>query len=247
MARVTTLAFFLFLAACGSPRRVTVQLVVPDLSGVETPLPGAEITALPFDRDSLLAVLESRAATGRPHTRALDSLFQAFQTPFLAFARAAWQVEQLERRRDSLAARRAGAPGSPGGRELELTLHRLEDSLRRLTPLLERTRTSLNAARDTLWPRIEQLEADVRRWEHTTYAGYDTMVRGMIRDRLRMGLSDTTDATGWAALKLSPGRWWIFARALDAEDPNKQWYWNVPVTSDTLRLSPASGRHLSRY
>lgn len=224
-----------------------MQLLVPDLSGVETPLPGVEVTALPFDRDSLLAAMESRAPTGRPHTQALDSLFQAFQTPFLAFARAAWQVEQMERRRDSLIARRAGGSNSAGGRELELTIRRLEDSVRRLTPLLESTRADLSAARDTLWPRIEQLEAEVRRWEHTTYAGYDTIVRAMIRDRLRMGLSDTTDATGWASLTLSPGRWWIFARTLDAQDPNKQWYWNVPVTADTLRLTPASGRHLSRY
>ena len=224
-----------------------MQLAVPDLNGVETPLPGVEVTALPFDRDSLLAVLEQRAPTGRPHTQALDSLFQAFQTPFLAFARAAWQVEQLQRQRDSLAARRAAGPGSPGTRELELGIRRVEDSLRRLGPLLEGTRASLNAARDTLWPRIEQLEADVRRWEHTTYAGYDTLVRGMIRDRLRMGLSDTTDATGWASLTLSPGRWWLYARALDAQDPNRQWTWNVPVTADTIRLTPASGRHLSRY
>lgn len=225
-----------------------MQLVIPDLSGVETPLPGAEVTALPFDRDSVLTALEAKASVGRPHTRALDSLFQAFRIPFLAFARSAWRVEQASRLRDSLAARLpSSGADTPGAGELQSRIRRLDDSLHRLGPELESTRRQLSAARDTLWPRIEQLEGEVRRWEHSTYAGYDTIVRAMVRDRLRMGLTDTTDATGWASLTLSPGRWWIYARALDAQDPNATWYWNLPVAADTLRLTPATGRLLPRY
>jgi hypothetical protein len=87
----------------------------------------------------------------------------------------------------------------------------------------------------------------VRRWEHSTYAGYDTIVRGFARDRLRMGIADTTGATGWASLALNNGRWWIYARSPDPQDPNFQWYWNVPASGDTLRLRPANGRHLPRY
>ncbi len=221
---------------------------MPDLSGVETPLPGIEVAALPYDRDSVLAALEQRAPTGRPNTQQLDSLFQAFREPFLRFSRAAWHVEQAQRRRDTLAARRdVAAPGTPGRRELELALQRADDSLRRLKPLLEQTRSLLATARDTLWPRIERLRRDVRRWEHSTYAGYDTIVRGVVQNRLRMGFADTTDATGWARLELSGTRWWIYARSPDPQDPNAQWYWNVPATADTLRLRPATGRHLPRY
>jgi len=221
---------------------------VPDLSGVETPLPGIEIAALPYDRDSVLTALEQRAPTGRPNTRQLDSLFQAFRDPFLRFSRAAWQVEQSQRRRDALAASRdAAAPGTPGRRELDLQLVRSDDSLRRLKPMLEQTRTALSAARDTLWPRIERLRSDVRRWEHSTYAGYDTIVRGVVQSRLRMGFADTTNATGWARLELNGAHWWIYARSPDPQDPNAQWYWNVPATADTLRLRPATGRHLPRY
>ena len=247
MSRVNAL-LLLVLAACSGPRQVAVQLVIPDLSGVETPLPGTEVTALPFDRDSVLTALEAKSAVGRPHTRALDSLFQAFRIPFLAFARSAWRIEQLSRLRDSLAGRlpSSGAE-TPGVHELQSRIRSLDDSLRQLAPELERARQQLSAARDTLWPRIEQLQGEVRRWEHSTYAGYDTIVRGMVRDRLRMGLTDTTDASGWASLTLSPGRWWIYARALDAQDPNASWSWNLPVSADTIRLTPATGRHLPRY
>jgi len=247
MSRVAALAL-LILLACGGPRRIAVQVLVPNLSGVETPLPGVEVAALPYDRDSVLAALESRAGTERPHTRALDSLFQSFQAPFLAFSRAAWQIEQTQRLRDSLAARRAGAaPGSVGAGELALQIQALDDSLRRLAPALARAREALGAARDTLWPRIERLQAEVRRWELSTYAGYDTIVRGFLRDHMRLGRADTTDATGWASLQLSAGRWWLYARSPDPQDPNAQWYWNIPADADTLRLSPATGRHLPRY
>jgi len=247
MPRVVPLVL-LFLLACGGPRKIAVQVLVPDLRGVETPLPGVEVAALPYDRDSVLAVLEQRAGTERPHTRALDSLFQAFRAPFLAFSRAAWQAEQTQRSHDSLAAQRAAAvAGSPGARELELRMQTLEDFLRRLAPELERARDALAAARDTLWPRIERLQADVRRWEHSTYAGYDTIVRGVVRDHMRMGRADTTDATGRATLELSAGRWWIYARSPDPQDPNAQWYWNLTANADTIRLSPATGRHLARY
>ena len=235
------------LAACGGPRRVAVQVLVPDLNGVETPLPGIEVAALPYDRDSILAALESRAGTSRPHTRTLDSLFQAFRLPFLSFARLAWRAEQLRRERDSLALAAGRAPGTPGAHELSGRLERQDDSLRRLAPELERARAALSAARDTLWPRIERLQADVRRWEHSTYAGYDTIVRGLVRDRLRLGYADTTDALGRAELELGSGHWWIYARSPDPRDPNAQWYWNLPATLDTLLLHPATGRHLSRY
>ena len=225
-----------------------MQVLVPDLNGAETPLPGVEVAALPYNRDSVLTALESRAASGRPNTRALDSLFQAFRQPFLAFARTAWQVEQTTRLRDSLTRQRAnGTPGTPGAHELELKLKSVEDSLRRLTRVLESRRAALGAARDTLWPRIERLQAEVRRWEHSAYAGYDSIVRGFARDHLKMGVADTTDSNGWVSLKLSSGNWWIYARSPDPQDPNAQWYWNVPATGDTLRLNPATGRNLPRY
>lgn len=242
-----TIQCLLFLTACGGTGTVTVRVVVPDLAGRETPLPGIVVTALPYDRDSILALLERRAAGPRPHTQALDSLFQAFRGPFLTFARVAWQVDQLQRRRDSLVLQHQRATSDAARGELEARQRIVEDSLRTLNLELARRRVDLSAARDTLWPRIERLRADVERWESTAYAGYDSVLRVSTRMRYREGLSDTTDATGWAHLVLPPGRWWISTRSPDSQDPNAQWFWNLPVETDTLRLSPANARHLSRY
>ncbi len=221
---------------------------MPDLSGIETPIPGAVVAALPYDRDSLIRTMELRAPSGRPHTQALDSLFQAFHGPFLDMSRAAWLVEQTGRRLDSVtAALSAAAPASPAALELTGMRKTLTDSLTRQSAGLERARTALGAARDTLWPRIERLRQEARAWEHTTYAGYDTLSRSQTTGRMRMITSDTTGAAGWASLTINQGTWWIHARSPDPQDPNFEWYWNVPLVDDTVRLSPATGRRRPRY
>jgi hypothetical protein len=112
---------------------------------------------------------------------------------------------------------------------------------------MERARTQLSAARDTLWPRIESLRVEARQWQISTFAGYDTAARSLARSRMRTLSGDTTDAAGWATLRVAPGPWWITARSPDPQDPNFEWYWNVRVDADTVRLDPASGRHLPRY
>lgn len=235
-------------AACGDRRRVTIQVLVPDLAGAETPITGVVVAAIPYDRDSLIAAMESRATGERPHTQVLDSLFQAFHGPFLAFSRAAWEVERTTRSRDSVnQALSAVAPDSPAAAELTARREALDSSLGALAPLLERTRATLAAARDTLWPRIEQLRTAARQWQQVTFEGYDTAARALARRLMRTLSADTTDAGGWATLRLAPGPWWITARSPDPQDPNFEWYWNVRVDADTLRLRPATGRHLPRY
>lgn len=220
---------------------------MPDLAGAATPIAGVVVAAIPYDRDSLIAAMEGRVSAGRPHTQTLDSLFQAFHVPFLAFSRTAWNVEQVSRARDSVAAARRAAASGPALAELDARFARLEDSLRRLTPALERARAELGAARDTLWPRIQRLRAEARQWQLSTFEGYDTAARSLARSRMRTLSADTTDATGWATMIVAPGPWWITARSPDPQDPNYEWYWNVRADTDTVRLSPATGRHLPRY
>jgi hypothetical protein len=247
MSRVAALAL-LVLASCNGPRQVAVQVLVPDLAGTETPIPGVVVAALPYDRDSLIASMERRVPTGRPHTQALDSLFQAFHAPFLDMSRAAWLVEGTSRRLDSVdTALKAAAPESPAARELAALRRGIADSLGAQTAVLERARSALGAARDTLWPRIERLRTEARAWEEATYAGYDTLSRSQTTGKMRMITSDTTGATGWATLRIRPGSWWIHTRAPDPQDPNFEWYWNVPLAGDTLRLNPATGRRRPRY
>jgi hypothetical protein len=244
----TALLACLFLIACDSRRSLTVQIQIPDLAGIDTPVPGVLLAALPYDRDSILADMERRATTPRPNTHTLDSLFLAFHQPFLAFSRAAWTMELATRTQDSVTAARARAgPGTPAAGELDRLLQAISDTLARLRPELERTRTALAAARDTLWPVMERLRGEVRAWENSTYAGYDTVVRTQSTDKMRQLIADTSDAGGWGRLRVSAGTWWVHARSPDPQDPNLQWYWNVPVTGDTIRLNSATGRRLPRY
>lgn len=227
---------------------MAVQVLVPDLAGVDTPIPGVLVVALPYDRDSIIRAMEQRASTSRPHTETLDSLFQAFHQPFLAFSRVAWQVEQLTRQHDSLErAVKAAAADSPAATELTARLRATDDARTSLVAPLETARKALSDARDTLWPRIEKLRVDARQWQVSTYAGYDTVTRTLTTGHMRANMADTTDALGWAKPRITPGTWWIHARSPDPQDPNFEWYWNVPVTGDTIRLGPATGRRLPRY
>jgi hypothetical protein len=233
---VSLLVLLVSVASCSSSRgEVTAEVRIPDPNGIPTPIPGMLIVALPYDRDSIIQALEARAPEARPHTRALDSLFQVFQQPFDAFAKLAWREDRLRKVRDSLSA--AGAD-----------LAAIDDSLARLAPELDRARQRLDSVRRGTWDRIETLRADVRAWEQATYTGYDTMVLTLGRDRMREGVADTTDAFGRATFTLSQGVWWIHARSPDPADPNAEWYWNLPVReADTVLLSPATGRRRPRY
>jgi len=237
MLRAIPLVVLLFsLTSCtSSHRELSVEVRIPDPNGVSTPIAGTLVVALPYDRDSILQALESRAPEARPHTMALDSLFQAFQAPFRVFAQLAWRQDRLRRQRDSLAG--AGAAFAA-----------IDDSLARLAPELERAKQRLDSVRRGTAGRMEALRAEVRRWEQATYTGYDTMVLTLARDRMREGIADTTDAVGRASFRLDRGAWWIHARSPDPDDPNAEWYWNVPVReADTVLLSPATGRRRPRY
>lgn len=247
MIRVA-LVLLLGAAACGGPRPVDVQVLIPNQDGVETPVPGVLVAALPYDRDSIIAAMESRAPTARPHTRVLDSLFQVFRGPFLTFSRVAGEVERLSVARDSVRAALARAPADGEPRTSLLVRQRaLEDTLRALEPARGRARDDMIRARQTVWPEIERLRLDVHRWEVATYAGYDSIARALARNRLQNAMADTTDALGWARLHLPGVRWWIYVRSPDPRDPNAEWYWNLPLRRDTMILGSASGRNLPRY
>lgn len=77
---------------------------MPDDAGVETPVPGVRLLIVPYNRDSLLQVLENRAPSPRPSTTELDSLFQVFREPFNAYLAASRRLQQ-----DSTPAAKAAA------------------------------------------------------------------------------------------------------------------------------------------
>ena len=230
------------LGACHTDREIAVRVSIPDAESQETPAAGVGIIALPYDRDSILASLEARARTPRPQTATLDTLFAHFRGPFTRYTDVSYRASQL---RDSLDRLRRGLDS--GSSSSSPPLKRLAESIRSLDRQVERARSELDRARVDFVSRSEAPRAAVRRWEDSTYRGYDSIVENLARLQGRDAVTDTTGSTGWARLTLPAGRWWIYARAWDTSDPNAEWYWNVPVQEDTVLLSSRTGRRRPRY
>lgn len=214
------------LVGCeGAAHTVTVKVRIPDLSGDPAPTPGVPVTAAPFDRDSLLRALEGPNAGVLPARAALDSLFALYRPAFLDFFMAT-------RQRDSL--RSQGAKS---------------DALARADAAFERARQALTATRAQLDQPIDSLRAVVRRWEDSTYARFSDLADSLRDASGQTLITDTTDASGVVQLRLpsTPSGWWITTSSWNVNDPNSLWYWNVPVTGDTIVLDQASGALKARY
>jgi hypothetical protein len=236
------------LTGCERPRDVAVRVSIPGPDSVETPVTGVGLVALPYNRDSVLTALEERAAAPRPDTTALDSLFRAFQAPFANYTAS---IQRSERVRDSLERLRVALDSMPRNtpeyREQYAAFSRLDDSLAAARTATERARQALDRARTEFAERGDPLRARIRHWEDSTYRGYDSITRSLAARRRQDPRTDTTGADGWARFTLPPGDWWIYGRSWDATDPNTEWYWNLPVTDDTLLLTSRTGRQRRRY
>jgi len=236
------------LSGCGGGREVHVRVSIPGPDSLELPAAGVGVIALPYDRDSVLATLEAKAGRPKPHTAELDSLFAQFREPFTRYTTTVYATTRLE---DTLARIRRQLDTTP--REapdygaLKARLASVSASLATSRERSERARVDLSRARTDFVGRSESLRAKVRLWEDSTYRGYDSIVENLAKARGREPATDTTDATGWARFSLAPGTWWIYARAWDTSDPNSEWYWNVPVSGDTVLLSSRTGRRQPRY
>lgn len=214
-----------------------MRVSVPDLDGIDTPLAGVIVTFLPYDRDQILAQLEEKAGS-RPHTQELDSLFRLFRTPYSAYVRASERARTTRRLHDSLLATR-------GADDAEVRA--LADSAARIDHELITARATLDAVRDTVEPAIARLRDASRRWEDTTYREFRRSARNARRGFFARPFADTTDAEGWASIRLVGRSWWVMAQALDPTDPNGEWYWNLPLDGDTVYLDSRTGRLRPRY
>jgi hypothetical protein len=206
------------------------------------------VVALPYDRDSLLKSLEARARTARPHTAEMDTLFARFREPFIAYSTAAYTAGKLS---DSLTVlqHRLDSAGrdDPSSQTLHAIFSHVGDSLAAVERRRERARATLTRARLEFVSRSDSLRRAIRQWEDSTYLGWDSIVESLAKQRRREPITDSTDATGWARLTIAPGKWWIYARAWDTSDPNSEWYWNVPLSGDTVLLSSRTGQRRPRY
>ena len=205
-----------------------MRVTVPDLEGTESPASGVPVVAVPYNRDSVIAALEAARPTPRPHTDTLDALFARFRGPFIDHFQAGQALAAV---RDSVERGLAAA-----------------DALAAATRRTEETRAELDRARAAL-ATGDSLRADVRSWENSTYAAFDSVVKALSEQARRKPLVDTTDATGRAELRLpaSENDWWLTARSWDVTDPNSSWTWSVRVDGDSVELNGRNGRRRPRY
>ena len=170
------------------------------------------------------------------------------RVPFVRYTGTLQRTERLRDSLDALRARLDSLPrNTPEYRDLYAAFSRLGDSLAAAQKRTEQARQALDRARGDFLDRSESLRAAIRNWEDSTYRGYDRITRGLATRRRQDPRTDTTGGDGWARFELPPGAWWIYGRSWDATDPNAEWYWNVPVTGDTLLLSSRTGKQRRRY
>ena len=225
-----------------------MRVSIPGLDSLETPAAGVGVVALPYDRDSVLAKLETKAARPRPHTAEFDSLFARFREPFTRYTTSVYATTRLEDTLARIQRQLDTTPrDAPDYQPLKARHASVSASLATSRKRSEQARAELSRARTDFIARSESLRAGVRLWEDSTYRGYDSIVENLAKTRGREPATDTTDVTGWARFSLAPGAWWIYARAWDTSDPNSEWYWNVPVSGDTVLLSSRTGRRQPRY
>lgn len=238
----------LCLAVACQGRKVDIQVFIPGPDSVDAPVAHLRVVALPYDRDSVLAAMETKSPRPAHLTEALDSLFQRFRGPFIAYAGALYKlgklqqtVGRLQSRRDSL------AQTAPGYDELTRAIATRSDSIAAARQRRTDAQLAMARARAELAPPMDSLRRLMRQWEDSTYRGYDSITQRLGNVIGREAVGDSTGPTGEVTLRLGPGRWWLYARSWDAWDPNSEWYWNVPVTGDRIVLDRKSGRQRPRY
>lgn len=237
--------------ACDVNHHVVVRVELPGLDGASGPERGVGLVALPYDRDSLLRSMAAARNIPRPDvaTAALDSVFARYKGPFVTYARAVYEATRLADSVDRVRKRLGEAgSGSEAARVLQGQLASLEARAREAAAARDRVKAPLEAARAAL-AKAEPLRGALRRWEDSSYKGYDSVTKAITLGMGRDPVADTTDARGYADFTLSPGQWWIYARSWDATDPNNEWYWNlrVPEKGDTMRLDATNAQRRPRY
>lgn len=238
----------LTLAACNNGREVQVEVSIPGPDSVDSPLAHVQLVALPYDRDSIIGVLQGNRQRPALVVARLDTLYTRFRKPFGAYALLAYKVQTLERNQAYLRQRIDSLPRSaPTYDSLYQVFGRGADSIKATKLLRDRAQEELALARIDLGPHIDSLRQIIVRWEDSTYRGYDSITKKLGTVIGREPFTDSTGADGTVKLRLPAGPWWIYARSWDAWDPHSEWYWNVAVSGERVLLDKTTGQRRPRY
>ena len=143
-----------------------------------------------------------------------------------------------------------------GPRPDTMELARILDTLRTAwahylaAPVAERPalKTAIDRATERTTRRLTELRMAQAAWRDSAYRSYDSLTYALFRRLARDPFADTTDMQGVAVVAPSrAGAWWVTVSTWDARDPYSEWYWNVPLVGDTVRLSAANAQRRSRF
>lgn len=228
------------LSACGGGE-VTVRVMSGPEGQELQPVQDAEVTLLPYDRDSIFQAMAQRADESEPEIPQdlrdqFDEVIEAQQAWRDAEARwsdARDRLQQIRSRMDGLDER---------SREYLQLFEQFEQTEQRVT--------SLDAQRQRLFQRFDSLQkatvtradsvrAVIATWEEEAFRGYTELTDSIL---LAKGIEevpvDTTGAEGYVTVTVpAGGDWWVYAR--HNPGPFEELYWNVPIApsqTDTLVL-----------
>lgn len=235
---IPLLAILPLLAACGS--RITVQ-VTEDAAGAE-PVNDVEVQFIPFDRDSLFAVIIGGAATPEPEIPAdleQASVDERELRDAWSAAESSWNnvrdsMRSITTELDNLDDR------SREYRERFDLFNDLEDRERALDRQRQAAFDEFNEMQLATQQRVDSMCIVIDSWEEAAFAGYGEVEDDLLTALGQEVMADTTDAAGVAWAPAAGGPWWVHARVNTAAG---ELYWNVMVEeapADTLRLGPGN-------
>lgn len=244
MPRFPLLALLLALAC--RPYETRISVWAPGLDSLPSPMAHLPVVFLPYDRDSILSSLETKAPP-RPDQRELDSLVTLAREPLAAYLHASWRADSAHRLMDAMRAVMDSSPrNSTAYEDAYLRFSALADSIPRLDRAAADAGAHLGRSDPKVADRIAAVRAAIHRWEDSTYRDYGPATTAIERTLGRAPVTVTTDDVGAAAVSLRSGAWWVYARAPDVNDPEREWYWNSRVRGSLIRLDRTNATHRIR-
>jgi hypothetical protein len=235
---------------CGGPdfQPVTVRIQAPDVNGKVVPVPGAELTLLPFDIDSLYKSLEEKNQAGpMPQADSVETLFLAYT-----------QADESLPKADSMLSVRQS--------QLEQIGDRTSEEYREAFAAYQnaqKQRDSLAVARDSLNARYAPAREAYNRarqtWESSAWDGFSNeqeKVYATVEAPHDSAGEETTwkqktGEDGTFKFWVRPGRWWLVGRVGIPGSVHEVYRWNVPITVRkeplTVELTGDQAKRLKTY
>lgn len=223
------------LAACGG-QEVTVRVMSSTAQGEASPVEEAEVTFVPYDRDSIFEAMAQRTDEAEP-TPSEDLQSQIEQ---VMEAQRRWRDAEQEwaTLRDSLKNLRSQMDGLDRRSREYLQLFEQFDQLEGRVGGLESRKDRFFSRFDSLQQatieRQDSLRAVITSWEEEAFRGYVDVTDSILQVKGAEIRRDTTDTRGYATVNLPGDDWWVFTRT--SPGPYEELYWNLKIAPETDTL-----------